>query len=377
MSILKTQEKNNQKKSGRNNVAQEEIRDLTDVIQTSNEINPFRKLGIEPWFLKSISVSQLRIFLSDYRRSLAKIHHPDKYTDTKERELHASYYKIAAAEIDRLMGDQYFLEQSLSSFRSGSIIQLQDDQIMALRQNVREERGKSEEIANQLERTRRDFGMEKYLWSLVRKNEQRMLKRDSPTFIFNDDLRELEYYFISDINQKFNNRLKEIFSQNKKCEVIEKSSILAAEEYIESLRVLTGKKPLQPSHKAIRNGNKMITTYRDGTVGEKEEAAKIVGSVPYFSIKTFLDRTGNTIDTRMFEGGARIQYILPKTAEVNARDSTHSPLTAFLCPFILPFVPLLIIEEKTKRGKTESVYELVLPVADKPYQERFELGSGI
>lgn len=96
-----------------------DIKELSELAQTCEELNPLGLLGIEGWVLRSLPRRTLALYLRDFKKLTAKYFHPDVCRDELRRHAHEYYFTRLMGAMDRLLHDEFYLMRCLDDLESG------------------------------------------------------------------------------------------------------------------------------------------------------------------------------------------------------------------------------------------------------------------
>ncbi|MFC1697079.1 hypothetical protein ACFL1H_01995 [Nanoarchaeota archaeon] len=116
----------------------------------NKDINPFSTLGVDTWVLLSMNFKDLKSFLSDFKKIIAKYHHPDKFQNQSDKELHESYFKQVTSTIDKLLNNDFYFRKNLDELGSGSTFTKYEDEIKFGKKMLVNARDEIKELERQL-----------------------------------------------------------------------------------------------------------------------------------------------------------------------------------------------------------------------------------
>ncbi len=328
---------------------------LPDLYEQENKVNPFTLLGVESWILKGMEIGELKRFLGDLKRILAKYYHPDITKDTPGASTKTTYFTRVCSEIDTLLSDDFYFRSSLQDFRSDQPIQRQR---RALRVE-REKSGSLEKELNELRTTikqkeedylRRGEDREDLIRRLKR-NETDLINLGGGILLSPDETWKMRYGEI--LLQEFKVLLEIVGKINSDPIELERWARGAMEEVVREGHLF----------EVDVRGRDFATTYHPGKKKELKKDSEILGTIPYSAIREFIKCYGNKIPSP--QGGVIPPYY--RNFNFNPRtDPESQKLLQAIAPFLsnctFPLTPQFVVEKSTYRGKEDPSYRLILPV---------------
>tara|TARA_Y100000310_G_scaffold345531_1_gene466092 strand:- start:24433 stop:25434 length:1002 start_codon:yes stop_codon:yes gene_type:complete len=326
-------------------------KDLSTVLQ-EEEVNPFELIGIQAWILRSLSHDELKLFLRDFKKIVAKYHHPDKHINSPDAEKRSTYFVRVFSEIDELLEDEFYFRNSLSRFRDYNEL----GKLRAANEKLRENMQEARDFISNLEDDARnsevlrsklteDFG-------IMREVENELSAM--PNYrILNKKLKmnlEMVGYIGTDYTAR---AFDEILNSDLQGMELEDQGMQDLTKYAATHRPVGGKYKdgVFPTFAGRITDRKII--YKSTSYDITYE---ILGSITFTGLKILLGDADpsdlsvvhNNINRHIKSGPAA--------------DRHYNKIQPFLGQFLHPYIPFLTVDKnKRRRGGSMDEYHLFIP----------------
>ena len=322
--------------------------------------NPFKLIGIEAWILKVMTYKELKEFISDFKKVLAKYFHPDKHLGNKKE--YNIYFKTVSSEIDRLLKDEFYFKKSLDEFKDDSILHLQEIKIDSYYTKIKDMEKEIRNLSKKVGKKNKDLVETANLFLKLKKFEKKLMTKSESYSI--DNLKvNIEYVLFNDYEKEFTTKFvplikscKNHLSLEVKCKKLMSEYI---QNYIQSTKTsIWVAKVNEGIYKKIGRKNKK---------SQFSEKHQIIGSIPYYFIKKFLEYYDIKIEKEMENlfNGINIGTLLLPLIDRKFRKNEINPnihlkkLIPFLSSFVFPLtITLVKVREKRKEG-----YAFIVPLS--------------
>jgi len=360
-----------------------DIQSLDDLIAAKpEEINPFRLLGIEPWVLRSMSFEDLRNFISDFKKVIARYHHPDIHVKKSESEKlrHGTYFKLFNSAVDRLLEDEFYFRQSLDRLSSGGIIQQYERKVEV---KDREISTLKAEIANLKDVAQSDilrYGcLYQALANIVEIQNQMLSLPGSYPFSlgrscklrFGEVSGSTDYplnYALSDLFASSHSHLDLEEEGRKIVKRESKERYFQGEEDRPKGKSASTSRKQHPSYEVPVQDRNFVKIVREGKRDEKYCPMEIMGSLPFNALKEYLNYYGKKLITPKDHGAVSTETCTIERefmfSSQFGEDYRHflGRINPFLSLYAFPNTFLLTREVKSRYGKEYEYFGLIVPI---------------
>jgi hypothetical protein len=372
----------------------ETIEDL--ILKEQEELNPFKLLGVEDWVLRSMNTRQLKSFLGDLKKALARVYHPDLYLDAAEKKRNEAYFKLFSSNLDRLLEDDSFFEEALEDFRSGNIsrkyeraIAHKDKELARLGTEIQVVKKQLEEQGAYIQAFR----------NLVidERNNALALSNSSGAFALSPGRKiAITFGYVHDHFYNFTYALGSVLENLGSLTEIDAAGLVAIEKYMaknyfdfaqRASDVACAKAAREKGeqvakrivHEAEKNGWPLFNAeildnffkVPSNVKGEADRVHNILGSLPYSSMISYFRFNGLKLlepGCQTFKPGQTPASAIQREFCFDNQDNEDYAkehlrgIVPFLSPFVKAKVPALVKICKKNRKGPYSEYQLIVPV---------------
>jgi len=86
--------------------------------------NPFEILGLPAWVIRDLSVDQLKEILRSYKKTLAKLFHPDSPLNANRSTYQQRIAVCSNQALHDLLSDDWYLRKCANDYKNGSLVEL-------------------------------------------------------------------------------------------------------------------------------------------------------------------------------------------------------------------------------------------------------------
>jgi hypothetical protein len=182
--------------------AMTEPEDVNTLIEIAKQgkINPFELLGLPAWIVNDLPMDQLKELLKSYKKTLAKLYHPDSPLQANKSRYQQQLAMLANQALQELLSDDWYIKKCAHEYRNGSVVDQLNKKIKELELKKKENRAEINSLKTKVgELESEKHEMQKSYTSQVRQHRKELLDQERT---FKKEFTKIRNSFRTEKNKK-------------------------------------------------------------------------------------------------------------------------------------------------------------------------------
>jgi hypothetical protein len=347
------------------------MNELEKILNNDNNVNPLEILAIEPWFLRTLTIPQVKHFLKNWKKTVAIYHHPDKYlAKSQEQATHEAYNKRITNEIDRLLEDEYTLREAIKDLPVGGPTAQVKNENNRLKRSLKVQVDKYSEIEHRLVEQVTKYETVLSAQARLRQTEQALSLEENSIPLVRNTKRNIFWVRYNTAHAKTEETITQLIQssglQDYSLEITARNAVRKSIQTAEQEK----KKKEQIQFRSQIKGNrvKIFRKMPDEEEDKITHKGEIIGSLLYSAIREYVQANSFVLtegftsfqrdphDTTLFS----LVYGTDQKKEGTV-DTLINQLRPYTSSTIFPYAPTLIKEAHTSKNKEYATLHLWIP----------------